>query len=140
MCLVEGCDKVCWTWSRRRLHVIDKHHFPRDYDFSVINDGIDNKTSTLQNAELGLPYELSSKRADWVTKESQEDEQTVSAEGRSPSQHTLKPDQEDKSHLEPSHAPDKDLTTRDRYESLVDSMASLKFIPNSVRLRKQPSG
>ncbi|KAF2757119.1 hypothetical protein EJ05DRAFT_477343 [Pseudovirgaria hyperparasitica] len=38
-CLVENCIRVCSTPQKRRLHVIDAHHFPRDYDFWVIKWG-----------------------------------------------------------------------------------------------------
>lgn len=28
-CFVEGCDRLCSTPQKRRLHVIDKHGFPK---------------------------------------------------------------------------------------------------------------
>lgn len=28
-CYVDGCDKVCMTRARRKLHLIDKHKFPK---------------------------------------------------------------------------------------------------------------
>ncbi|KAI5294767.1 hypothetical protein KEM52_003229, partial [Ascosphaera acerosa] len=28
-CFVEGCEKVCATAQKRRLHLVDKHAFPR---------------------------------------------------------------------------------------------------------------
>lgn len=47
-CFVEGCDKKCSAPQKRRLHLIDKHMFPKNYDFFVVNDGIDWKTSMLR--------------------------------------------------------------------------------------------
>ncbi|KAF1811431.1 hypothetical protein P152DRAFT_399045 [Eremomyces bilateralis CBS 781.70] len=47
-CFVEGCDKVVETWWKRRLHCIDKHQYPRNYDFFIVNDGIDRRHSMLQ--------------------------------------------------------------------------------------------
>lgn len=35
-----GCDKVCSTPKKRRLHMIDKHHYPSNFDWSIINRGI----------------------------------------------------------------------------------------------------
>jgi len=47
-CFVEGCDKTCLTWQKRRMHLVDKHHFPRYYDFFVVNDGMDQRHSMLR--------------------------------------------------------------------------------------------
>ncbi|KAF2119947.1 hypothetical protein BDV96DRAFT_610098 [Lophiotrema nucula] len=47
-CLVPDCDRVCSTPQKRRLHCIDKHLFPRNYDFFIVNDGIDRRSSMLR--------------------------------------------------------------------------------------------
>ncbi|KAF2462014.1 hypothetical protein BDY21DRAFT_330272 [Lineolata rhizophorae] len=47
-CFVEGCDKVCADWKKRKQHCIDKHSFHKFYDFLVVNDGIDNRTTMLR--------------------------------------------------------------------------------------------
>lgn len=31
------------------MHVVDKHGFPRNYDFFVVNDGMDNRRSMLRS-------------------------------------------------------------------------------------------
>ncbi|CUM64295.1 uncharacterized protein PRCAT00001893001 [Priceomyces carsonii] len=36
----EGCKRFFSTPKKRRLHMIDKHHYPKDFDFGVINNGI----------------------------------------------------------------------------------------------------
>ncbi|CAO2652443.1 Nn.00g007260.m01.CDS01 [Neocucurbitaria sp. VM-36] len=46
-CLVPSCDRLCSTPQKRRLHCIDKHHFPRNYDFIIVKDGIDRRSSML---------------------------------------------------------------------------------------------
>ena len=28
-CFVEGCDKICLTRDKRRMHLVDKHSFPK---------------------------------------------------------------------------------------------------------------
>jgi hypothetical protein len=47
-CFVEGCEKVCSGWTKRRSHLVDKHGFPRNYDFLVVNSGVDGKRSMLR--------------------------------------------------------------------------------------------
>jgi hypothetical protein len=48
-CFVEDCERKCSTPQKRRLHLIDKHMFPKDYDFFVVNDGIDRRSSMLRS-------------------------------------------------------------------------------------------
>lgn len=47
-CFVEGCEKVCADWKKRRSHLVDKHGFPRNYDFLVVDSGVDGKRSMLR--------------------------------------------------------------------------------------------
>jgi len=47
-CFVEDCTRVCSTAQKRRQHVIDKHGFPKFYDFYIVNYGIDKRTSMLR--------------------------------------------------------------------------------------------
>ncbi|KAF1914471.1 hypothetical protein BDU57DRAFT_295420 [Ampelomyces quisqualis] len=47
-CLVPDCHRPCSTPQKRRLHCIDKHQFPRNYDFFIVNDGIDRRSSMLR--------------------------------------------------------------------------------------------
>ena len=47
-CFVEGCDRKCSTPQKRRLHLIDKHMFPRSYNFRVVDQGIDKASSMLR--------------------------------------------------------------------------------------------
>lgn len=47
-CFVEGCEKVCSEPQRRRWHAIAKHQFPKNYDFFIVNDGIDKRSSMLR--------------------------------------------------------------------------------------------
>jgi hypothetical protein len=48
-CFVDGCDKLCRDWTKRRSHLVDKHGFPRNYDFLVVNSGVDGKRSMLRS-------------------------------------------------------------------------------------------
>ncbi|KEF61411.1 uncharacterized protein A1O9_02977 [Exophiala aquamarina CBS 119918] len=46
-CFVQGCEKMCSTPQKRRLHLIDKHLFPKIYNFRVVDTGVDRSTSML---------------------------------------------------------------------------------------------
>ncbi|KAH0494219.1 hypothetical protein TgHK011_000847 [Trichoderma gracile] len=46
-CFVEGCERKCMTPQKRRLHLIDKHMYPKNFFFAVTKEGIDGKRSLL---------------------------------------------------------------------------------------------
>lgn len=48
-CFVEGCDRKCSTPQKRRLHLIDKHMYPKNFFFAVTRDGIDGRRSLLND-------------------------------------------------------------------------------------------
>ncbi|KZF22542.1 hypothetical protein L228DRAFT_267938 [Xylona heveae TC161] len=48
-CFVVDCDRKCSSLQKRRLHLIDKHMFPKNYDFRVIDTGIDKRSSLLRS-------------------------------------------------------------------------------------------
>ncbi|KAI8602023.1 hypothetical protein EDD21DRAFT_304305, partial [Dissophora ornata] len=39
-CFVEGCDRMCSTPQKRRRHMIDKHHYPKWFNFAIILTGV----------------------------------------------------------------------------------------------------
>ncbi|GAB7360019.1 hypothetical protein MBLNU230_g7544t1 [Neophaeotheca triangularis] len=39
-CFVEGCDKVCRDRVKRKMHLIEKHHYPKNYDFRIMETGL----------------------------------------------------------------------------------------------------
>ncbi|KAL4800973.1 hypothetical protein BDV19DRAFT_352481 [Aspergillus venezuelensis] len=47
-CFVEDCERKCSTPQKRRMHLIDKHMFPKSYNFYIVNDGIDKQASMLR--------------------------------------------------------------------------------------------
>ncbi|OMP82985.1 Zinc finger protein 511 [Diplodia seriata] len=53
-CFAEGCDKKCSTPSKRRMHMVAKHCFPEDYDFAIIKDGIDGRSSMLRSSRKDI--------------------------------------------------------------------------------------
>ena len=46
-CFVEGCERKCSSPQKRRLHLIDKHSFPKDYNFRITQRGLNKSTSLL---------------------------------------------------------------------------------------------
>ncbi|KAF2485726.1 hypothetical protein BDY17DRAFT_322546 [Neohortaea acidophila] len=47
-CFVEGCEKICADWKKRRSHLVDKHGYPKNYDFMVVDHGVDGRSSMLR--------------------------------------------------------------------------------------------
>jgi hypothetical protein len=47
-CFIPACPKLCSDWKKRRAHLVDKHGFPRNYDFFVVNTGLDGRVSLLR--------------------------------------------------------------------------------------------
>jgi uncharacterized protein YdaU (DUF1376 family) len=46
-CFVEGCERKCLTWQKRRMHLIDKHMYPKNFFFAITKDGIDGRRTLL---------------------------------------------------------------------------------------------
>ncbi|KAF9931415.1 hypothetical protein FBU30_010251 [Linnemannia zychae] len=38
-CYVDGCDRLCSTPQKRRMHLIDKHQYPKHFNFSIVVTG-----------------------------------------------------------------------------------------------------
>jgi hypothetical protein len=109
------------------MHLIDKHAFPKDYDFYVVNDGIDRRSSMLrsgrhrrkssaaQQSSIAQRNRQRSSTLDASTKtKDTEDERDESPEGSQ----ALTPG---------SSQADDDM------KGLTGAMSSLKFVPAAVR-------
>ncbi|KAK6541526.1 hypothetical protein TWF694_007333 [Orbilia ellipsospora] len=46
-CFVEDCDKICVSFGKRRAHLVDKHYYHKNFNFYIVNDGIDRATTLL---------------------------------------------------------------------------------------------
>ncbi|OWB64626.1 binding protein [[Candida] boidinii] len=50
-CFIKNCDKICSSHKKRRLHLIDKHNYPKNYLFSIVDKGIEyNNLNLLKNS------------------------------------------------------------------------------------------
>ncbi|PWY85746.1 hypothetical protein BO94DRAFT_518147 [Aspergillus sclerotioniger CBS 115572] len=116
-CFIEGCERVCSTPQKRRMHLIDKHMFPKTYNFYIVNDGIDKQTSLLRS-----PHNH---------------RRRISAAPTSPQEGRLRNRQTSVSQVESGlnvpkgSAPRKDADDMEIAE-LEKSMSALRFVPASV--------
>ncbi|KUJ19866.1 uncharacterized protein LY89DRAFT_580446 [Mollisia scopiformis] len=139
-CFVEDCDRKCSTPQKRRMHLIDKHMFPKDYDFFVVNDGIDRRSSMLRTGkhrrrssaahhmteiEDRTRRRNSTRDSTNATKEVEETKDDVDTE-ESPETSTIM--------TPPSSKGDADM------DVLSGAMSSLTFVPPSVRFGRGNKG
>ncbi|KAK5153008.1 hypothetical protein LTR04_006315 [Oleoguttula sp. CCFEE 6159] len=144
-CFVEDCDRVCSAPHKRRLHLIDKHMFPRDYHFFIVNDGLDKRVSMLRScprhrrqssaADRALQRQRSASNVSATTvlatnravPESSKDHETVDAAPFNTcfvSAGTGRKSAAQETPVDKADMAMDDITT---------SMSSLKFVPQSIR-------
>lgn len=134
---MEGCEKKCTTPQKRRLHLIDKHMYPKNFFFALTKEGIDGRDSLLLEAghrrrkppTRSQPQE--SKRQGDASPESSEvrgyrgDAHQGSGSGARDPPETPMSEQD----TGPPPKEDND----DAMEGLTGAMSALKFIPRNVR-------
>ncbi|KAM0250206.1 hypothetical protein ACHAQJ_008699 [Trichoderma viride] len=133
-CFVEGCGRKCMTPQKRRLHLIDKHMYPRNFFFAVTKDGIDGKRSLL--IETGHRRRSSAGSQSQV-KELRRRANTLENEVSPPNNKSQPPQPsttEDKSKGKSEKAPDTDMA------DLTGAMSALQFVPPSVRFGRGRAG
>jgi hypothetical protein len=148
-CFVEGCDRKCSTPQKRRLHLIDKHMFPRSYNFRVVDQGIDKASSMLREGRrrrVSTTNEIHQFGRHRRQASAQLHNQALDVgEGDS---HARGPGDETKGsrgNIEPCKMDMPNATARldetikdpgDDLDGITRSMSALRFVPTSV-LRKQ---
>ncbi|KAI9646712.1 hypothetical protein NHQ30_004709 [Ciborinia camelliae] len=138
-CFVEDCDRKCSTPQKRRMHLIDKHMFPQQYDFFVVNDGIDHKSSMLRSGRHGHRRHSSATQmksearqriatTELTTSKQGTEGEELASRPNAPSVLTENDDMEGleatASVLEPED---------DHMKGLETAMSALRFVPSSVR-------
>ncbi|TKA26629.1 hypothetical protein B0A50_04737 [Salinomyces thailandicus] len=118
-CFVEGCDKICGEWKKRRSHMVDKHAFPRNYDFFVVNSGIDGRRSMLRPGVDAQGHRRSSRERPG----SSSTETTVSTAATSASEQGKQAEASSNGKIE--------------VDELTSSLSSLKMVPRSIRFGKR---
>ena len=156
-CLVPTCDRLCSTAPKRRMHCIDKHQFPRDYDFFIINDGIDRRNTMLRPTRRRRSSTINSTSShhgrtkgdssasaagdgmDVVQDGSEHETQTSShaglkLRGRGGFTHPQATGRGSGRH--DGAAPSSTTTNADPLDKLVSDMSALHFVPHSVRMAR----
>ncbi|KAI9841729.1 MAG: hypothetical protein M1838_003432 [Thelocarpon superellum] len=159
-CFVEGCDRKCSAPRKRKRHLIDKHMFPKDYDFLIVDHGMDRRSSMLRSARSGRRRSSAAIHAPVIqprarkhvtrraTKEADrggmseeptkdgsgasDDEDDNSSEDEAPA--AQKGNDDAKVPAEETADGAKDV------RELTDSLAALRFVPPRVRFGKGGSG
>ena len=139
-CFVEGCEKVCADWKKRRSHLVDKHAFPRNYDFFIVNSGIDRRRSMLRP---GVDVEGHRKSSRERTSSSMT-ESSRSTEATSVSATTSEQAEEEAAVLNSQERGGRRAapTTSSGIDELASSMSALNMVPRSISFgqRKGRSG
>ncbi|KAK4504727.1 hypothetical protein PRZ48_002689 [Zasmidium cellare] len=143
-CFVEGCDKICQDWRKRRSHLIDKHGFPRNYDFFIVDTGIDGRRSMLRPGVDENGHRKSSmdrgRRGSSATTSTQTTEATsvtmasdpIAEEEDRPAQPKVS---SPKAALSKKVMPAKSKEVS--MDAVTNSMSSLQFVPRSVTFGKK---
>jgi len=124
-CLLEGCDKVCWSWQKRKRHMIDKHSFPQNYDFFIVNYGLDRRQSMLRPERRPNMSRPQKPRKEKVKVSDSDGGSMLSLQSK-----VGLPEEAELPQPEPENPIDFDISMND----FTDAMSALKFVPRSVQL------
>lgn len=120
-CFVEGCERKCRTPQKRRLHLIDKHMYPKNYFFSVTRDGVAGRRSMLlEGGHRRRRSSIATKETRRASLLSTRTTESTSTEGEA----STGPNE-----AQNGQAPSRDV----EMDELSGAMSSLQFIPPSVR-------
>lgn len=142
-CFVEGCERKCSTPQKRRLHLIDKHMFPKTYDFNVINRGTDSADSMLVAGQkrrlscnaVSASHNLATTRRGLTLTRTPN---MIRARSDSKVEDRRLSSEQDGQHRNSHRTTEASASLQmEEIDSLEQSLASLKFVPNSVRLQPQ---
>ena len=145
-CFVEDCDKICSTPQKRRMHLTDKHLFPKvstshelafplvpqakvgqNYDFQIVNTGIDKRSSMLR----ARPRKHSSAASKAFQHEQRNDITEASPNHNLGPRNTLESptaQNSNGSNGDSGHSP----SLHADVDELTSTMSALKFVPPSV--------
>ncbi|KAK3295564.1 uncharacterized protein B0H64DRAFT_395642 [Chaetomium fimeti] len=128
-CFVDGCDRKCSTPHKRKMHLIDKHMYPKNFFFAITREGIDGRRSLLledrgpgrrhqKPSAAAAPCPMSSPQNHKGDEPEVVEKPTAATDGQPTTELGQK---------SPDRQPDQDM------EDLSSAMSSLKFVPMSVR-------
>jgi len=129
-CFVDGCDKVCSAPLKRRMHLTDKHMFPKNYDFLIVNDGIDKRSSMLRTRH---------RRASSAAERAVRRDKQVGVKGGQNLENSVPVDEGEEvtevqgAELVPMPTANGVSTSEVDMDVITSGMSALKFVPSSVR-------
>ncbi|KAH8821667.1 hypothetical protein F5884DRAFT_817060 [Xylogone sp. PMI_703] len=132
-CYVEDCDRKFSAPAKRRMHLIDKHFFPKDYNFFVTVDGIDKQSSMLQ---LGRHRRRSSAAQYKAYRDDRAGRRSFpanSAKGSGAEAENNAEDHGEITNRSSANIKSKTLQEDEVMEDLSSAMSSLKVVPLSIR-------
>ncbi|KAM5351544.1 hypothetical protein ACJ41O_004267 [Fusarium nematophilum] len=137
-CFVEGCERKCMTHQKRRMHLIDKHMYPKNFFFAVTRDGVDGRRSLLND---NSHHRRRSSTNSQATKGARRRASLLEADGaKSPeepkTQHVSGPQNMPKA----EEKQDKNVPADTDMADLTGAMSSLTFVPPSVRFGRGRAG
>ena len=126
------------THQKRRMHLIDKHMYPKNFFFAVTRDGIDGRRSLLND---GSHHRRRSSTNSQVTKGSRRRASLLEAEGANSQQEPKSPKtpKSPKAQKE-EKKPDSDKSPDTEMADLAGAMSSLSFVPPSIRFGRGRAG
>lgn len=127
---MDGCDKVCSAPLKRRMHLTDKHMFPKNYDFLIVNDGIDKRSSMLRTRH---------RRASSAAERAVRRDKQVGVKGGQNLENSVPVDEGEEvtevqgAELVPMPTANGVSTSEVDMDVITSGMSALKFVPSSVR-------
>ncbi|KAJ9258485.1 hypothetical protein DTO212C5_8720 [Paecilomyces variotii] len=131
-CFVEGCDRKCSTPQKRRMHLIDKHMFPRTYNFYIINDGIDKQNSMLRSSTTNTHRRRISAAPPTSPQEGRLRRRKASLTYNNNTSGSSSAQAQDQDQVQAQPTLSSSSTTEMEMMDLEESMAALRFVPVSV--------
>lgn len=139
-CFVEGCDKVCRDWRKRRCHLVDKHGYPKNYDFLVVNHGIDGRRSMLRPGVDADGHRKSSRERRKSNSTFSGSTQTTEAASVDEDKSSVTKQTPNATRTEPQSSQDSKGAVNghlDVVDDLTSSMSALKMVPRSITFGKR---
>ncbi|KAK1826945.1 hypothetical protein QBC39DRAFT_394036 [Podospora conica] len=126
-CFVEDCEKKCSTPQKRRMHLIDKHIYPKNFFFAITRDGIDGRRSLLLEGGHRRRRSSLASMTGTKTHASTSSQAAVGGEGsKEPASQPQAPADQQVEKV-PQGKPDVVM------DDLSGAMSALQFVPPSIR-------
>ncbi|KAK5663954.1 hypothetical protein OQA88_166 [Cercophora sp. LCS_1] len=130
-CFVEGCERKCSTPQKRRMHLIDKHMYPKNFFFAVTRDGIDGRRSLLNDGShrRRRSSAATTTSTTGAVANAQPGPQDAGAKPSTGPVKTSPPPKKaaEAGQPEPEQKPDVEM------DDLAGAMSALQFVPPSIR-------